>query len=172
MTTSRPRHVELDVDQDVGSWPAEAVEAAIDRGSLGDWRRLATEIRRSPWGATARAVMVVVSWSEHPGVDEVLRSVVEEARAHLAATGRARWAGYLRDLRTATGMSMRDFAALAGTSASRLSDYENARTSPTTDTLARIEHAASLGSAATSSLGKAAADPLASRPQDGAPRRP
>ena len=36
---------------------------------------------------------------------------------------------------------MRKFAALAGTSASRLSDYENARVAPTTDALARLEHA-------------------------------
>lgn len=40
---------------------------------------------------------------------------------------------------------MRAFAALAGTSASRLSDDENGRVSPTTDALTRLEHAAATG---------------------------
>ena len=34
---------------------------------------------------------------------------------------------------------MRDLAAATGTSAARISDYENARVAPTTDVLARIE---------------------------------
>ncbi len=143
---ARARHVDLDPRVPVGQWPAEAIEAAIDRGSLTEWRRLATEIRRSPWGQTARTVLEVTSWKEHPGVDEVLRAMVDHARHQLVAAGRARWAGYVRGLRAGTGLSMRDFAVIAGTSASRLSDYENARMAPTTDALARLEHAADLGS--------------------------
>lgn len=34
---------------------------------------------------------------------------------------------------------MRELAAAAGTSAARISDYENARVAPTTDVLARLE---------------------------------
>ncbi|MGH8998552.1 MAG: helix-turn-helix domain-containing protein [Acidimicrobiia bacterium] len=59
--------------------------------------------------------------------------------------GRARWAEYVRSLRAGSGLSMRAFAALAGTSASRLSDDENGRVSPTTDALTRLEHAAATG---------------------------
>ena len=40
------------------------------------------------------------------------------------------------------GLSLRELAALAGTSASRLSDYENAKVAPTTDVLGRIEQVA------------------------------
>jgi transcriptional regulator with XRE-family HTH domain len=35
---------------------------------------------------------------------------------------------------------MTKFARAAGTSASRLSDYENAKVSPTTDVLGRLSH--------------------------------
>jgi transcriptional regulator with XRE-family HTH domain len=37
-------------------------------------------------------------------------------------------------------MTLRQFARAAGTSASRLSDYENAKVAPTTDVLARLSH--------------------------------
>jgi transcriptional regulator with XRE-family HTH domain len=39
-------------------------------------------------------------------------------------------------------MTLRQLARAAGTSASRLSDYENAKVAPTTDVLARLKHAA------------------------------
>ena len=70
-----------------------------------------------------------------------MRRVVDDARKELTAAGRRRWADHIRAVRTATGLSMREFAALAGTSASRLSDYENGRVAPTTDALSRLEHA-------------------------------
>ncbi len=39
-------------------------------------------------------------------------------------------------------MTLRQFARAAGTSASRLSDYENAKVAPTTDVLGRLSHVA------------------------------
>lgn len=140
------RHVDVDRDAPLERWPAEAIEVLIDRGSLSDWRRLAAEIRRSPWGRVARLVDTIVGWSEHPGLDEVLSEVIEAAREDLTQAGRERWAAQVRALRRQTGLTMREFASLAGTSASRLSDYENARVAPTTDTLARLEHAAATAS--------------------------
>lgn len=136
------RNVDVDPDAAVRDWPFEAIHAAIDRGSLADWRRLAAEIRIAPWGQVARAVEDITAWAEHPGVDQALRAVVERARADVVTDGRARWAAWVRSLRHRTGLPMRAFARLAGTSGSRLSDYENGRVAPTTDTLARLEHAA------------------------------
>ena len=136
------RNVVVDAAAPVSSWPFEAVHAAIDRGSLADWRRLAAEIHRAPWGRVARAVEVVTGWDEHPGVDAALLAVVQQTRDDVSAEGRGRWATHIRSLRAGTGLSMRQFSRLAGTSASRLSDYENGRVSPTTETLGRLEHAA------------------------------
>jgi transcriptional regulator with XRE-family HTH domain len=39
-------------------------------------------------------------------------------------------------------MTLRQFALAAGTSASRLSDYEHAKVAPTTDVLSRLRHVA------------------------------
>ncbi len=125
----------------VRSWPAEAIETALHRGALRDWRRIAAEIRRSPWGKVARTVADVASWGEHGGVDALMTHHIDHCRASIRTAGRRRWANHIRQLRADTGLSMRAFAALAGTSASRLSDYENCRVAPTTDVLSRIEHA-------------------------------
>lgn len=138
------RNIELEPHTPPADWPSEVVQTIIERGALSDWRILATEIRRSPWGRVARIVERVTSWAENPGLDEVLSAIVVDARQGIVDRGRADWAEHIRRLRAGTGLSMRAFAALAGTSASRLSDYENGRVAPTTDVLARLSHAASV----------------------------
>jgi DNA-binding transcriptional regulator YiaG len=123
-------------------WPPQAIETLIDRGSIEDWRRLARAIRDDPWGPAARTTENVTSWGEHYGVDVVLANVVRHAREAVTKQGRARYAEQIRSWRASSGMSLREFAAAAGTSASRLSDYEHAKVAPTTDVLARLEHVA------------------------------
>jgi hypothetical protein len=87
--TTQFRNLDFDPRTPLEQWPAEAIATVIDRGSLSDWRDLAREIRRNPWGSVARTVA-------------------------------------------------------AGTSASRLSDYENAKVAPTTDVLARLQYATAI----------------------------
>lgn len=144
MTRSDPgfRHVEGSPADPVETWPAEAIQAAIERGSLSDWRRLAAATRSDPWGRVARIVEEVTGWGEHDGVDALLQRVVARARDDVDAAARAHYARQVREARQRTGLTLREFARLAGTSASRLSDYERGRTAPTTDVLGRIEHVA------------------------------
>jgi DNA-binding transcriptional regulator YiaG len=113
----------------------------IDRGSLSDWRRLADAIRRNPWGPAARTAETVVSWEEHYGVDALIERVIRRAREDVALAGRAEYAARIRAWRAQTEMTLRQFAKAAGTSASRLSDYENAKVAPTTDVLGRLRYA-------------------------------
>ena len=140
--TGPVRHVEFDRHAPVESWPAEAIEALLDRGGVDDWHMLATEIRRSPWGRVARIVEQIIGWNDHGSVDVLMGSIVEGARADVTEDGRGRYAAHVRALRERTGLSLRQFASLAGTSAARLSAYERGLTAPTTDVLARLEHAA------------------------------
>lgn len=142
--TSRLRFRNLDVDpsEPVETWPDEAVEQALDRGSLSDWRRIVDVIRADPWGRVARTTEAIIGWGEHDGVDALMRRAIDVARHDVDAAAREGYAAVIRDLRRATGLSMRAFARLVGTSASRLSDYENARTAPTTEVLGRIERIA------------------------------
>jgi DNA-binding transcriptional regulator YiaG len=140
--TVRFRNLNMDSLAPVEEWPAEAIEIAIDRGSLSDWARIAEVIRRDPWGPVARTVEAVVGWKEHYGVDALMEGVLAKAREDLTLRGRAAYAAQIRAWRAGTGMTLREFARAAGTSASRLSDYENAKVAPTTDVLGRLSHVA------------------------------
>jgi len=140
--TTRFRNLDFDLAAPVDEWPAEAIETVIDRGSLSDWRHLADAIRRNPWGPAARTAVTVVSWGEHYGVDALISRVIRHAREEVALRGRAMYAAQIRAWRGQTGMTLRQFSQAAGTSASRLSDYENAKVAPTTDVLARLRHVA------------------------------
>lgn len=123
-------------------WPAEAIETIIDRGSLSDWRQLVQAIRRNPWGPAARTAETVAAWDEHYGIDTLMIRAIRHAREDVARKGRAEYAAQIRAWRAQSGMTLRQFARAAGTSASRLSDYENAKVAPTTDVLARLSHVA------------------------------
>jgi len=143
MTTTF-RNLDFDPSSAVDEWPAEAIETVMDRGSLSDWRLVADAIRHDPWGPTARNAQTVASWGEHYGVDALMSSVIRRAREAVHLAGRARYAAQIRSWRAQTAMTLRQFALAAGTSASRLSDYENAKVAPTTDILGRLGHVASL----------------------------
>jgi DNA-binding transcriptional regulator YiaG len=136
--TASFRNVDFDRGAAVDEWPAEAIETIIDRGSLSDWRRLATAIRRSPWGPAARTAERVAGWGEHYGADALIGRVISHAREELTLRGRAEYAAKIRSWRAEAGMTLRQFALAAGTSASRLSAYENAKVAPTTDVLGRL----------------------------------
>lgn len=134
------RNIDFDVSSPVDEWPAEAIETVIDRGSLSDWSRLASAIRLNPWGPAARTTEAVSSWGEHYGVDALMAEAIRRARDELTLRGRAQYAAQIRSWRSRTGMTLREFARAAGTSPSRLSDYENAKVAPTTDVLGRLHH--------------------------------
>ncbi len=136
------RNLDFDTTQPLDQWPAEAIETVMDRGSLSDWRALAQAIRQHPWGPAARTAETVAGWDEHYGVDALMAGVIRHAREDIALAGRAEYAARIRSWRTQTGMTMRQFARAAGTSPSRLSDYENAKVAPTTDVLGRLRYVA------------------------------
>jgi DNA-binding transcriptional regulator YiaG len=136
------RHLDFDPTVPLDQWPAEAIETLIDRGALSDWRALAEAIRRNPWGPAARTAESVVSWGEHYGADALIGAVIRRARQEFDLNGRRQYARQIRAWRAASGMTLRQFARRAGTSASRLSDYENAKVAPTTDVLGRLRQLA------------------------------
>jgi len=131
------------------------VKAIIDRGSPSDWRQLAEAIRSNPWGSAARTTETVAGWGEHYGVDALMINVIRRARENVTLKGRAEYATQIRTWRTQTGMTLRQFARAAGTSASRLSDYENAKVAPTTDVLGRLSYVATAAGSLTTSAGGA-----------------
>jgi DNA-binding transcriptional regulator YiaG len=133
------RNVDVDETAPLATWPGEAIEILVDRGHLSDWHRLAAALAEDPWGPLARTVEEIIALDCHYGVDRILERVLQRERQRCTLIGRRRYADHLRRLRRSAGLSMRELAAAAGTSAARISDYENARMSPTTDVLARLE---------------------------------
>jgi DNA-binding transcriptional regulator YiaG len=142
--TTRFRHLDFDRNDPVDSWPAEAIETIMDRGSLSDWRRVIEAIRESPWGPAARTAERVAGWDEHYGVDALFTRAICHAREDLTLRGRVAYAQEIRSWRAQVGMTARQFAEAAGTSASRLSAYENAKVAPTTDVLGRLRNVATI----------------------------
>jgi hypothetical protein len=74
------RNLTLDPSAPVSEWPTEAAQTALERGDLADWCRLAAEVRRRPWGRTARQIEEALSCSRPYGVAEVMETVIARAR--------------------------------------------------------------------------------------------
>lgn len=126
----------------VGEWPTEAVRAALERGGLSEWRRIAEAIRSSPWGRTARQVEEVLSHSRPYGVAELLERTIATARGRAEAAERQAVAGELRALIASTGTTQAEFARRIGTSAPRLSSYVNAAVVPSATLMVRARKVA------------------------------
>ncbi len=64
MTTAlKFRNITASPDDPVDTWPFEGILAAVERGTLPDWRRLAAVIRADPWGPVAQQVLEAIRLS-------------------------------------------------------------------------------------------------------------
>lgn len=80
------RNLNISPSDPVAGWPQEAIEIALERGDLTDWRRIAVELHRDPWGQTARQLEEVLSYSRPYGIAELMETVLAHARAAHPAT--------------------------------------------------------------------------------------
>ena len=132
------RNITANPTDPVKDWPTEAVQAALERGDIEEWRRLATEINRRPWGRTTRQIEEVLSHSRPYGVAELMESVIARARAHAEDEERRTIAVEVRQAITDSGLTRREFAARIGTSTSRLSTYATGKVTPAATLMLRI----------------------------------
>jgi len=135
------RNVSARPGDPVAEWPTEAVRAAIERGGLPEWRRIAREIAKEPWGRTARQVEEVLRHARPYGVADLLEAVIESAREQADTYERKAVAAELRDLVNRSGMTQAEFARRIGTSASRLSSYVNGGVVPAATLMVRARNA-------------------------------
>lgn len=80
MTTTAFRNVDASPDDPVETWPIEAIEATMERGSLRQWRRLVDAIRLQPWGYVARSVEHILDYNRPYGVDLLMERAIRRAR--------------------------------------------------------------------------------------------
>ena len=142
MTALKFRNIDASPNDPVQTWPFEGILAAVERGTLPDWRRMAAAIRADPWGPVAQQVIEAVHLSRPYGTTELFEAVIESARKDAAAAERAEVAAEVRQLVASAGMPAQDFALRLGTSRSRLSTYMSGKVIPSATLLIRMRHAA------------------------------
>lgn len=143
------RNLRTTPDAPVSSWPTEAVQTALERGDLDDWRRMVAEIRRDPWGRTARQIEEVLSHTRPYGIADVVEVVLARARERAEAREREQVAGEVRATIARSGLSRSAFASRIGTSTSRLSTYATGTVIPSAALMVRMRRVAEQARAET-----------------------
>ncbi|MGI8793760.1 MAG: helix-turn-helix domain-containing protein [Acidimicrobiales bacterium] len=142
MTSLTFRNVDADPSDDVRTWPYEALVTAIDRGLVPDWQPILLEIRRAPWGRVARRLERYLAYREPDGVGTLFRLAIDRARNDTDEADRFAVAERIRQAIQRSGLTQVQFAALIGTSASRLSTYLSGKVTPSAAMLIRLERMA------------------------------
>jgi len=139
MTTAlKFRNITASPDDPVETWPFEGILAAVERGTLPDWRRLAKAIQADPWGPVAQQVLEAVRLVRPYGTADLLEGVVARARKLAADSERSEVAAEVRRLVNDSGLSRNDFADRIGTSRSRLSTYMSGKVVPSAALMVRM----------------------------------
>ncbi|MGI8415885.1 MAG: helix-turn-helix domain-containing protein [Nakamurella sp.] len=134
------RNVITDPASPVTQWPYEALVTAIERGTVGDWARIAKAIDADPWGSVGRQVEEYLGYREPWGVGPLLRRAVIRARHSAESRERLVVAGRVRTLIATSGLSQLEFASRIGTSGSRLSTYGTGKVVPSAALMVRMEN--------------------------------
>jgi ribosome-binding protein aMBF1 (putative translation factor) len=137
------RNVDASPSDPVSAWPIEAIQTALERGGLSDWRRLATEIRSQPWGPVARRIEGVLEYSRPYGVAKTMELVIGIARSETERGERRAVADEVNQLIKVSGLSRAEFASRIGTSPSRLSTYATGKVTPSAALIVRMHAVAS-----------------------------
>jgi DNA-binding transcriptional regulator YiaG len=143
MTTAlKFRNINASPDDPVDTWPFEGILAAIERGTLPDWSRLAAAIQADPWGPVAQQVLEAIRLSRPYGTAELLEGVISRARKLAADSEREDVASEVRELVGRSGLSKQDFAQRIGTSRTRLSTYMSGKVVPSAALMVRMRRVA------------------------------
>jgi hypothetical protein len=140
--TLRFRNLDVGPEAAVEDWPTEGVIAALERGGLGDWRRLAAAVRAHPWGPVARRLEDALAAARPYGAAPLMERVLAHARRDAERDERAEVAARVRAQLERSGLDRAAFAEAIGTSTSRLSTYLAGKVAPSSTLLVRMERAA------------------------------
>jgi DNA-binding transcriptional regulator YiaG len=132
------RNVDVSPDDPIVDWPIEAIQTALERGSLSHWRRLGAAIQAQPWGRVAREVEEVLTHSRPYGVAEAMERVLARSRNDTETAERGAVATEVRRLIDDSGLTRREFASHIGTSTSRLSTYATGKVTPSAALMLRM----------------------------------
>lgn len=142
MTSLSFRNVDASPNDDVRTWPYEALVTTVERGLVMDWQPVLVEVRRSPWGPVARRLERLLARRSPDAVGTLFSLAIARARDHAEATDRGAVADRVTTAVARSGLSNALFAELVGTSGSRLSTYLSGKVTPSAAMLVRIERSA------------------------------
>jgi hypothetical protein len=138
-STLKFRNLDVRPSDPVELWPPEAIQAVLERGSISDYRRVMAAIRLEPWGAVARTVEHVLTYSQPYGSAALFTHGLQSVRNRAEAAEKAEVAWRLATILAATQLTQAEFASRMGTSASRMSTYLKATVTPSATLLVRGE---------------------------------
>ncbi|HTQ22421.1 helix-turn-helix transcriptional regulator [Mycobacterium sp.] len=139
MSPLRFRNIAATPDDPVEQWGVEGVLAAIDRGSLPHWRRIAAAVRADPYGSVAADLEQALTVANDTGVVATLRRTLAQVRRDCESAARAEVRRRLGELVGRSGLTAAQFAQRLGTSASRMSTYLTGKVVPSAAVLVRSE---------------------------------
>lgn len=142
MSTLAFRNVDASPADPVSEWPLEAIQTALERGGLSDWRRLAAAIQAEPWGPVARRVEEVLTYSRPYGISLAFERAIGQSRDDAETVEREAVAAEIRGLLAQSNLSQAEFASQLGTSASRLSTYASGKVTPSAALMLRMRRVA------------------------------
>ncbi|MCL5445212.1 MAG: helix-turn-helix domain-containing protein [Actinobacteria bacterium] len=132
------RNIDVTPDDPVSKWHSEGIQAALERGDLTHWRRIAAEVQQDPFGQVAQELSEVLTYSRPYGIADVMADVLAHARSAARDRERAEVAAEVRSLINNSGLTNQALAARIGTSPSRLSSYATGRVVPSAAMMVRM----------------------------------
>ncbi len=136
------RNLTVEPADPVEVWGFEGLLAAVERGDVRHWRRIAQAVRRNPRGKVAAELREVLQTVENPSMVNLFSDVVDGARAERDVEERAAVAAELAGYFGLSGLTRAEFAVLLGTSPSRLSTYLSGKVVPSAQIMVRARRAA------------------------------
>ena len=135
------RNLTVTPNDPVHDWGFEGLLAAVDRGDLGDWRRVIEAVRQEPWGPVVQQLAQVFEVAADSGVCSAIHQAVASIQRESEQGEKAEVAAQVRKYAVRSGLSQRDFARRIGTSASRFSTYANGSVTPSAALMVRMRDA-------------------------------
>jgi hypothetical protein len=124
--------------QPVEFWSTAAIRSALQSGDIATWKRIATALKRDPYGRTARQVEEILEGTRPSGIAKALWEVLERARAHLEANERSEVARHVRLLMDRSGLAQPEFASRIGVAPEEFAAYLDGSASPSAALMIRM----------------------------------
>lgn len=131
------RNLTVSPEDPVERWGFEGLLAAVERGDINHWHRIAEALARDPRGKVAVELAEVSDAAENPAIPSLLQRVLQKAVEDADTRERQEVADELQRHLRESGLSRADFAARLGTSQSRLSTYLSGKVVPSATILVR-----------------------------------